>query len=129
MEHDLAARQRAKACGESIPQRSTDGRTWDPAERAKFRVRFESHAERQVRRLPPSVREPVIRAYALADDPRPPGVRKTRGFESQYRIRVGNYRVSYEIYDNVLLVLAMQAGIRREVYRSLLRRPARSMPR
>jgi mRNA interferase RelE/StbE len=63
------------------------------------------------------VRERVLRAaYALADDPRPPGVRKMRGADRQYRIRVGDYRVIYEIHDDVLLVLVIEVGNRREVY-------------
>ncbi|MCC7089176.1 MAG: type II toxin-antitoxin system RelE/ParE family toxin [Dehalococcoidia bacterium] len=83
----------------------------------KYTVRIDRHAERQVRRLPPSVRERVLRAaYALADDPRPPGVRKMRGADLRYRIRVGDYRVIYEIHDNVLLVLVVEVGNRREVY-------------
>lgn len=83
----------------------------------KYTVRIDSHAERQVRRLPTSVRERVLRAaYALADDPRPPGVRKMRGADRQYRIRVGDYRVIYEIHDDVLLVLVIEVGNRREVY-------------
>ncbi|MBE0610639.1 MAG: type II toxin-antitoxin system RelE/ParE family toxin [Dehalococcoidia bacterium] len=83
----------------------------------KYTVRIDRHAERQVRRLPPAVRERVLRAaYALADDPRPPGVRKMRGADRQYRIRVGDYRVIYEIHDNVLIVLVVEVGNRREAY-------------
>jgi len=39
-----------------------------------------------------------------------------RGFEDQYRIRVGDYRVIYQIHDDVLLVLVVQVGNRRDVY-------------
>lgn len=39
-----------------------------------------------------------------------------RGFEDQYRIRVGGYRVIYQIHDDVLLVLVVQVGNRRDVY-------------
>ncbi len=39
-----------------------------------------------------------------------------RGFENQYRIRVGDYRVIYEIHDRVLLVLVVEVGNRRDVY-------------
>lgn len=48
----------------------------------------------------------VIRAASdLAEDPRPPGYLKLHGRREQYRIRVGEYRVVYEIHDDVLLVL------------------------
>ena len=55
----------------------------------------------------------------LADNPRPRGVEKLEGRENRYRIRVGDYRVIYEIHDEVLLVLVVRIGHRREVYRGL----------
>ena len=55
----------------------------------------------------------------LADEPRPPGVRKIRGAERAYRIRAGDYRVVYEVYDNENLVLILQVARRTETtYRS-----------
>ena len=53
----------------------------------------------------------------LANDPRPPGCDKIAGLEALYRIRVGQYRVVYQIQDHVLLVLVVKIGHRREVYR------------
>ena len=50
----------------------------------------------------------------LADEPRPHGVRKIKGAERAYRIRVGNYRLVYEIYDNESLVLLLQVARRTE---------------
>lgn len=50
----------------------------------------------------------------LAREPRPEGVRKIKGAEKAYRIRVGNYRVVYEIYDNDNLVLMLQVVRRSE---------------
>ena len=55
----------------------------------------------------------------LANEPRPYGVRKIKGAERAYRIRVGNYRVVYEIYDSENLVLILQVARRTETtYRS-----------
>lgn len=55
----------------------------------------------------------------LADEPRPQGVRKIRGAERAFRIRVGSYRVVYEVYDNENLVLILQVVRRTEAtYRS-----------
>lgn len=50
----------------------------------------------------------------LATEPRPHGVRKVKGAEKAYRIRVGNYRVVYEMYDDVKLVLILQVARRSE---------------
>ena len=60
-----------------------------------------------------------IAIRGLADEPHPHGVRKIEGAETAYRIRVGNYRVVYEIYDSENLVLILQVVRRTETtYRS-----------
>ena len=51
----------------------------------------------------------------LADQPRPPGCKKLTGIDA-WRIRVGDFRVVYEIHDDRLLVLVVRIGHRREVY-------------
>ena len=53
----------------------------------------------------------------LANNPRPPGCDKLAGLDDLYRIRVGDYRIVYQIQDAVLLVLVVKIGHRREVYR------------
>ena len=50
----------------------------------------------------------------LAEEPRPQGVRKIRGADKSYRIRVGSYRVVYEVYDNDNLILILQVARRSE---------------
>ena len=54
---------------------------------------------------------------ALADDPRPPGVKKLSNTPDGWRIRVGVYRILYRIKDDRLLVTVMKVGHRGEVYR------------
>ncbi len=53
--------------------------------------------------------------YALADNPRPHGYKKLKG-RNGYRIRVADYRIIYDIYDNVLLVDVINLGHRRDIY-------------
>lgn len=53
----------------------------------------------------------------LADNPRPPNCVVLQGEDSAYRVRVGDYRVVYEVLDQVLLVHVVRIGHRREVYR------------
>ena len=56
---------------------------------------------------------------SLAVEPRPPGVRKIKGAERVFRIRVGSFRVVYEVYDNEKLLLILQVTRRTEsTYRS-----------
>jgi mRNA interferase RelE/StbE len=54
---------------------------------------------------------------ALAAGPRPSGCKKLAGNTDYYRIRVGDYRVLYEVRDREVLVLVIKIGHRREVYR------------
>ena len=52
----------------------------------------------------------------LGDEPRPQGARRLQGVEDLYRIRVGDYRVIYQIRDKAVVVLVVKIGHRREVY-------------
>ena len=54
---------------------------------------------------------------SLASDPRPSGHKKLSGEEDAYRIRVGSYRVIYEIKDDILMVYVVKAGARGDVYK------------
>jgi len=53
--------------------------------------------------------------YNLADNPRPIGYKKLKGSDA-YRIRVGDYRIIYNIFDDVLVVDIIQFGNRKDVY-------------
>ena len=53
---------------------------------------------------------------ALGADPRPPGCKKLSG-RAGWRIRVGRYRVIYEVEDTVRIVTVLDVGHRRDVYR------------
>lgn len=53
--------------------------------------------------------------YSLADNPRPLGCKKLKGSEA-YRIRVGDYRIIYNIFDDSLIVDIIQLGNRKDVY-------------
>jgi mRNA interferase RelE/StbE len=82
------------------------------------RIEFTSAAERDLSRLSKDVqRRNALKINPLADHPRPNGVEKLEGRENRYRIRIGDYRVIYEVHDEILLVLIIRIGHRREVYR------------
>jgi len=74
-------------------------------------------AQKQLAKIDRQDHPRIISAIrSLADDPRPPGSKKLSG-RPAWRIRIGPYRVIYEIYDDRLLVLVVTVGHRREVYR------------
>ncbi len=83
----------------------------------RYHIRATPSAERDIANLPQPAKNRVIDAISsLADAPRPSGVRKLEGFKNMYRIRVGQYRVAYEIHDSALLVLVAAAGNRDRIY-------------
>ena len=80
-------------------------------------VFIERRAQRALAKVTRAHRNRIISAIqSLADDPRPPGVRKLSGRDG-WRIRVGSYRVLYEIHDTKLVVLVVDVGDRKDVYR------------
>jgi mRNA interferase RelE/StbE len=81
-----------------------------------YRIELRPAAVRALRKLDPSVRPRIQGAIALlARDPRPPATRALRG-RPGYRLRVGDYRILYTIQDDVLLVVVITLGHRRDVY-------------
>lgn len=75
-------------------------------------------AQKSLEKIGPRDGERIIAAVdKLAVDPRPSGCRKLTG-RSAWRIRVGAFRVIYEVYDHKLVVLVVDIGNRRDVYRS-----------
>jgi mRNA interferase RelE/StbE len=83
-----------------------------------YRVLLERAAERDLARLSSEVHDRVIMALqALATNPRPPGCRKLAGSKTDWRIRVGDYRIIYAIADDNRVVSVNRVRHRREVYR------------
>jgi mRNA interferase RelE/StbE len=88
------------------------------AESRTYEVRLLVTARRQLLRVPERIRSRIGNAIrALAADPHPPGCKKLTGGTDYFRIRVGDYRVLYEVRDRDVLVLVIKIGHRREVYR------------
>jgi mRNA interferase RelE/StbE len=82
-----------------------------------YRIEVSRRAAKVVTGLDKPMRRRVLAAIeALAGNPRPPGCKKLAG-SGGWRIRIGDYRVVYEIHDQVLLVIVVDIGNRREIYR------------
>jgi mRNA interferase RelE/StbE len=83
-----------------------------------YNVLLRPAAERERRKLPPEVRPRINQALLdLEDEPRPHGVTKLSGYANRWRIRVGNYRVLYQIDDQAQEVTVLRIAHRREAYR------------
>ena len=83
-----------------------------------YRIELAPSAARELRTLDPAARRRVQAAVELlAVDPRPRSATRLVGGAGEWRVRTGDYRVVYEIEDDVLLVLVIRLGHRRDVYR------------
>lgn len=83
-----------------------------------YNVIIPKPVQRQLDELQKDLKVRIIdRILALAENPRPDGVAKLKGSKNEYRIRIGNYRVRYEIEDENLIVLVVDCRHRRDVYR------------
>jgi mRNA interferase RelE/StbE len=81
-----------------------------------YRIEIRPAAARALRKLAPDVQPRIQGAIALlAEDPRPPASRPLRG-RPGFRVRVGDYRIIYTVADDVLLVVVVTLGHRRDVY-------------
>jgi len=85
-----------------------------------YELHVEKHAEKDLVRLPPSLFSQIItKVKELAANPHPPGSRKISGSRKDWRLRVGDYRVLYEIDSRAKTITVMRIKHRREVYRDL----------
>ena len=81
-----------------------------------YRIELRPAAVRALRKIHPAIRGRVQGAIALlAQDPRPPAARALQG-RPGHRVRVGDYRIIYTVADDVLLIVVVTVGHRRDVY-------------
>jgi len=85
---------------------------------SRYEVQLLPAAVRSLRKLPPEAKRRIQAVIdLLADDPRPPAAKKLVG-RAEWRVRTGDFRVLYRIDDGVLVVVVVDLGHRREIYRS-----------
>ena len=85
-----------------------------------YRIEVTPRAERDFKSFDGSVRGRIKqRIDSLAENPFPSGIKKIAGEEELYRLRVGDYRVLYQVKKKILLVLVIGIGQRRGVYRTI----------
>jgi len=83
-----------------------------------YQVIVPNPVQKQLDSLPNIVRKRVLkRIVALKETPRPLGCVKLKGYENEYRVRIGTYRVRYEVRDEESIVLLLHCKHRKDVYR------------
>ncbi len=85
-----------------------------------YRIEFAPRADRQFRALERSLQVRLGRRIdSLAENPHPQGIKKLAGEEDLYRLRVGDYRIIYQIREKSLVILVVRVGHRSAIYRGL----------
>jgi mRNA interferase RelE/StbE len=83
-----------------------------------FRIEWKKSTRKDLRKLPPSAADRIVEAVEnLAENPFPHGVEKLSGSEHAYRIRLGDYRIVYEVVTESKLVEIQRVRHRKDVYR------------
>lgn len=82
----------------------------------EYIIVLSKNAQKQLDKLSKQIAEPILDAIGnLEENPRPPGYKKLKS-RAGYRIRVGNYRILYDIFDKELIVDVIALGHRKDIY-------------
>jgi mRNA interferase RelE/StbE len=85
---------------------------------ASYRLEWRRSTRKDLRRIPSTDVVRIIAALeSLAEDPFPTGCVKLSGSERSYRIRVGDYRILYDVQGHCLIIEVIKVGHRKDVYR------------
>ncbi len=83
-----------------------------------YNIYLEGSAEKDLKRLPSDVIKAVVKNIKqLSDNPRPANCKKLKGLKNFWRIRVGNYRIVYEIIDSSRRINVYRIKHRKDIYR------------
>ena len=83
-----------------------------------YQIEITTRAAKQLKKLSEDIKLKIEeKVQELSNNPRSNDVVKLEGEEDTYRIRVGNYRILYEIKDDLLIVKVVKISHRRDVYR------------
>jgi len=84
----------------------------------EYRIKWTLAAAKTFSDLPKNVQERIApKVNALAQNPHPPGSKKLVGMDDLFRIRIGDYRIVYQVKDEILFIIVVNVGNRKDVYR------------
>jgi mRNA interferase RelE/StbE len=85
-----------------------------------YKIHIAAEAEKTLISLPRKIQRQISEKIdMLAQNTRPPGVKKLKGLADLYRIRSGDYRIVFRIQHKKLLLLVVRIGHRRDIYQNL----------
>lgn len=82
-----------------------------------YTINYKNSANKQLESLPTKIALAILEKIdQLETNPYPNGYKKIKGFTDYYRIRVGSYRVIYEVQNHELIIMVIKIGHRKDVY-------------
>jgi mRNA interferase RelE/StbE len=86
---------------------------------ASYKIEWKQSAQKEIRKLEKKTISRILQTIAtLSENPYPSGNRKLHGAEYTYRLRVGDYRIIYSVFSDILTIEIVRIGHRKEIYRS-----------
>jgi mRNA interferase RelE/StbE len=84
-----------------------------------YQIEWKRSAQKELRKLPAEMIQQIIEAVnALSENPFPPGCRKLAGSEQTWRMRIGNYRIIYNVFSSSLVIEIVRIAHRKDAYRN-----------
>lgn len=84
-----------------------------------YKIEFLKTAEKEFYRLPKQIQERIAKKLeGLKTDPYPSGIKALTNGQGRLRLRVGDYRVIYRVENDVLVILIITVGHRKNIYRN-----------
>ena len=85
---------------------------------ASYRLEWRASTKKDLRGIPPhDVKKIIEAAESLVQDPFPKASLKLTGSDHAYRMRVGNYRIIYDVFAKILVIEVIKVGHRKDVYK------------
>jgi len=87
---------------------------------AKYNIELAPLAQRQLKKLPQQIQKKILQELeSLNPQVTDAGIKKIKGMDDLYRLRVADYRIIYQIEHDILLILVLKIGHRKDVYNNL----------
>jgi len=85
-----------------------------------YQIEVKKSAAKALKKIPKADRKRIVdKIDSLAESPPSPDTTKMKGNNPFHKVRVGDYRIVYEIQEDVLLILVVKIGHRKDIYRNL----------
>ena len=85
---------------------------------ASYKIEWKQSAQKELKKLQKKTISRILQAVEiLSDNPYPPGSRKLHSAEYTYRLRVGDYRIIYSVYSDIVTIEIVRIGHRKGIYR------------